>query len=183
MTTLETPRLLMRPVEPADLDHFVALYADADVMRFIGKQGPLPPELVQARVDFMVDHWRRHGFGMWALFTRAGGDFVGRCGLRYMDNTTEVELGYTLRKAYWGQGLATEASRAVVGYAFDVLQLRRLVAIADPGHAASIHVMKKVGMTYERMGHFYDSDCVLYAMTGLASGGRQPPDSVERSGG
>jgi ribosomal-protein-alanine N-acetyltransferase len=155
----------MRPVAADDLDHFAALYADPDVMRFIGTQGALTREQARDRLDFMLDHWRRHGFGMWALLRKGDGGFVGRCGLRYLDTTTEVELGYTLMKAFWGQGFATEASRAVVRHAFEVLKLRRLVAIADPANTASVNVMTKVGMTFERMGRFYNSDCALYAMT------------------
>ncbi len=161
---LETERLLMRPITDDDFDAVAALYGDADVMRFIGLRGPMTREQTKDRLAFMVDHWRQHGFGMWALRLKDGGEFVGRCGLRYMDNTTEIELGYTLAKAYWGKGLATEASRAVVRHAFEVLKLGRLVAIADPANMASVNVMKKLGMTFERTGHFYGSDCVLYAL-------------------
>jgi ribosomal-protein-alanine N-acetyltransferase len=162
--TLETERLLMSPITEGDLDDVAALYADADVMRFIGLRGPLTREQTQERVAFMVDHWRKHGFGMWLLRLKDGGDFVGRCGLRYLDNSDEVELGYTLAKAHWGRGFATESSRAVVRHAFDVLKLPRLVAIADPANTASVNVMKKLGMTFERVGHFYGSECVLYAL-------------------
>jgi ribosomal-protein-alanine N-acetyltransferase len=158
----------MRPISDDDLDDVAALYADADVMRFIGLRGPLTREQTCERLAFMVDHWRRHGFGMWALRLKDGGAFVGRCGLRYMDNTTEIELGYTLGKAHWGQGFATEASRAVVRYVFDVMKLPRLVAIADPANTASVNVMRKLGMTFERVGYFYGSDCVLYALSARA---------------
>jgi RimJ/RimL family protein N-acetyltransferase len=161
---LETERLLMRPIADDDFEAVAALYGDPDVMRYIGLLGPLTPEQTRERVAFMVDHWRKHGFGMWSLRLKDGGAFVGRCGMRYLDNTTEIELGYTLAKAFWGQGYATEASRAVVHHAFDVLKLGRLVAIADPANTASVNVMKKLGMTFERVGHFYGSECVLYAL-------------------
>jgi RimJ/RimL family protein N-acetyltransferase len=161
---LETDRLRLRPVSPDDLDHIVALYGDPEVMRYIGTRGALTREEACGRLDFMVDHWRRHGFGMWSLFRKDDGAFVGRCGMRYMDSTTDVELGYTLVKACWGQGFATEASRAVVRYALDVMKMKRLVAIADPENTASVNVMKKIGMTFERVGHYYGTDCVLYAL-------------------
>jgi ribosomal-protein-alanine N-acetyltransferase len=167
---LDTDRLRLRPVAADDLDHFAALYGDPDVMRFIGTRVPMTRQQAGERLEFMLDHWRRHGFGMWVLFRKADGAFVGRCGMRYLDDTTEIELGYTLAKAFWGQGLATEASRAVVRYAFEVMRCARLVAIADPAHVASIHVMKKLGMTFERMGHFYDAECVLYALAPAACG-------------
>src|SRR5262249_32189336 len=146
-------------------DHFVVLYTDPDVMRYIGVGGALTRDQARQRLDFMLDHWRKHGFGMWTLLNKADGAFIGRCGLRYVEDSTEIELGYTLNKAYWGQGIATEASRGVVRYAFEVLKIGRLVALADPDHTASINVMKKVGMTFERIGLFYNSECVLYALT------------------
>jgi ribosomal-protein-alanine N-acetyltransferase len=162
---LETERLRLRPVVADDLDHFAALYADPDVMRFIGARGPLSRSLSRERLDFMLDHWLRHGFGMWALFRKDDGAFVGRCGMRYLDNTTQVELGYTLARAHWGQGLATEASLAVVRYAFEVMRVSRLVAVADPANTASVNVMRKLGMICEGIGYYYNSECVLYALT------------------
>jgi ribosomal-protein-alanine N-acetyltransferase len=161
---LETERLRLRPVSADDLEHFVALYGDPDVMRFIGTRGALSREVTQERLAFMVNHWRQHGFGMWTLLRKADGAFVGRCGLRYLEESPEVELGYTLAKPFWGQGFATEASRAVVRYAFEVLKLDRLVAIADPANTASVNVMKKLGMAFEGMGQFYGTTCVLYAL-------------------
>jgi ribosomal-protein-alanine N-acetyltransferase len=166
---LETERLRLRPVVADDLDHFAALYGDPDVMRFIGLRGPLTREQAGERLEFMIDHWRRHGFGMWTLRLKASGEFVGRCGLRYLEETPEVELGYTLAKAFWGQGLATEASRAVARHAFDAIKLRRLVAVADPANVSSVNVMRKIGMIFERTGLFYGSECVLFAM------GERPP--------
>jgi RimJ/RimL family protein N-acetyltransferase len=180
--TLETERLRLRPVTADDLDHFAGLYADPDVMRFIGTRGPLTRDQSRERLDFMVDHWRWHGFGMWAVLLKADGAFAGRCGLRFMDHTTEIELGYTLRKEYWGQGIATEASRAVVRHAFEVMKIGRLVAIADPENAASVNVMKKLGLTFERAGRFYQSDCVLYSMT-APSGPNVPPSVPQRQHG
>src|SRR5581483_4944580 len=115
-------------------------------MRFIGSRGPMTRQQAGERLDFMLEHWRRHGFGMWALFRKSDGAFVGRCGLRYLEESTEIERGYTLAKPFWGQGLATEASRAVLRYAFEVMKCRRIVAVADPAHTASVNVMKKLGM-------------------------------------
>jgi ribosomal-protein-alanine N-acetyltransferase len=161
---LETDRLRLRPVSADDLDHFTALYADPDVMRFIGSRGPLSRELTRERLEFMLEHWQRHGFGMWSLFRKGAGSFVGRCGMRYLENSTEIELGYTLMKSCWGQGLATEASRAVVDYAFGVMKIGRLIAVADAANTASVNVMTKLGMTFERTGVFYGAECVLYAL-------------------
>ena len=160
---LETERLRLRPIEPGDLDDLCRLYADPDVMKFLHVQS-MTREQVELRHTFMLDHWRLHGYGMWIVFRKSDNAFVGRCGLRYLDDTELIELGYTLHKAFWGQGLATEASQAVVRFAFESLQLPRLVAICDPRHTASMNVMRKVGMTFIDTGRFYNTECVLYAL-------------------
>src|SRR5689334_10819072 len=98
---LETERLRLSPVAAEDLDDFAELYADADVMRYIGVGGALSRAQTSQRLDFMLDHWRKHGFGMWTARKKADGVFIGRCGLRYVENSTEIELGYTLKKAFW----------------------------------------------------------------------------------
>src|SRR5262249_31445154 len=150
--TLTTARLELRPITADDLDDLAALYADPDVMRFIGSGLPRSREEAVGRLQAQLDHWRRHGFGFF-LMRRGGepgasatGGFVGRCGLQYLGDTGAVELGYTLARPFWGQGYATEASRACVSYAFGVLGLPRVVAIARPANAASRRVMAKLGM-------------------------------------
>jgi RimJ/RimL family protein N-acetyltransferase len=160
---LETERVRLRPIEPGDLDELCGLYSDADVLKFLHVL-PMTRAQVEVRHTFMLEHWRLHGFGMWMVFRKSDNAFVGRCGLRYLDDTEHVELGYTLHKAFWGQGLATEASQAVVRFAFESLKLPRLVAICDPNHEASIKVMRKVGMTFAGTGRFYKSECVMYAL-------------------
>ena len=161
---LETERLRLRPVSADDLEHFVALYGDPDVMRFIGTRGALSREVTQERLAFMVNHWRQHGFGMWTLLRKADGAFVGRCGLRYLEESPEVELGYTLAKPFWGQGFATEASRAVVRYAFEVLRLPRVVGVARVGNVASQKVMLKAGMSLRQPYAFDGHEGLLYAV-------------------
>jgi RimJ/RimL family protein N-acetyltransferase len=143
---LETERLLFRPFREADLDDLAALYGDAEVMRFLGDGQPRDRGQTWERLDCMVRHWHEHGFGIWALFAKGGG-FVGRCGVAYQHQPDEAELGYTLAKACWGKGLATEAARMALQYAFEVVGLLRVVAFARVENVASRRVMEKVGMT------------------------------------
>jgi ribosomal-protein-alanine N-acetyltransferase len=156
--TLTTARLELRPITADDLDDLAALYADPEVMRYIGTGQPRTRAETIGRLHLQVEHWRTHGFGFFMLRLRgepaasaagcasAPGAFVGRCGLQHLGNTGAVELGYTLAKPYWGQGYATEAARACVGYAFGALGLERIVAIARPANAASRRVLEKLGM-------------------------------------
>jgi ribosomal-protein-alanine N-acetyltransferase len=112
----------------------------------------------------MIKHWK-HSFGMWAMIHKQSDKMIGRCGLCFLDNSPQVELGYALDKPYWNIGLATEASRASLEYGFKEVGLERIVGIAKPENIASQRVMQKVGMKYEKNAHYYNTDVVYYALS------------------
>lgn len=102
---------------------------------------------------------------MWAVVDKIKNKIIGRCGLCFLDNTPEVELGYLLDRAYWDQGLATEASKASLRFGFAELKLEKIVAIAHPENIASRWVMEKVGMKYEKEAHYYHTNVVYYSIS------------------
>lgn len=142
---LETARLLLREWTLEDVDRFAEIYADPEVMRFVGNYRPRNREETIARKMKSIRHYAEHGFGMWAVVEKSSGLVIGRAGLETLDD--DVEVAWLLDKPWWGKGLATEAARASVGYGFAVLELRRIVAAAIPENEASINVMRKLGMT------------------------------------
>src|SRR5690348_3914222 len=101
-----------------------------------------------AWLERTLSHWSEHGFGNRAVILRAGGSFVGRCGLGWFHGRAAPELAYTLHANFWGMGLATEAAAATLRHGFEVLRLPRVVAAADRANAASRRVLEKLGMTY-----------------------------------
>lgn len=163
MHEIETNRLRLRLFTPQDLDDLYSLYSDPDVMRYVGK-GVRTRQETEKGLFFMIEHYK-HGFGLWVVVHKAKGQFIGRCGLCYLDNTPEIELGYTFVKAYWNRGLATEASLASLRYGFEELKLERIVAIAKPENYASRRVMEKVGMNYEKDAYYYNTDVVYYSIS------------------
>ena len=162
----ETARLRLRPFTADDLDDLVQLYADAEVMRYIGK-GVRSREETRVSLDRTIGYWRDRGFGMWAVHEKESGGFVGRCGLQPLADTVVVELGYSHHRKFWGRGLATEASLAAIRFAFTTLELPRVVGIVRPQNRASCHVLEKVGMKIERTGPSpYDgSEVVWYVLS------------------
>jgi ribosomal-protein-alanine N-acetyltransferase len=164
MPEIETARLLLRHFTLDDLDALFRLYSNPEIMRYVGKGAFATIEETKPRLIFMIEHWEKHGFGMWALVHKESGKMIGRCGLQYLDNTPEVELGYLLDKAFWNMGLATEASLESLKFGFLELGLERIVAIARPENIASQRVMQKVGMKSDKIGRFYNTDCVYYAI-------------------
>jgi ribosomal-protein-alanine N-acetyltransferase len=152
MLILETPRVILRHLVPADLDSLWAIYADPEVVRYIPDA---PRTRAEARDELewhQNGHRRRPELGLWATIHKPSGAFIGRCGLLpwTLEGQPEVEVAYLLARAYWGQGLATEAAQAIVRYAFEQLHLARLVCLIVPGNAASVRVARKLGMTCEK---------------------------------
>ncbi len=106
LTTLETPRLLLRPWRDADVEPFAAMFRAPQVMEF------LMPVADRAAVDAMVDrirgHFDRHGYGWWAAELKTTREFIGLIGLTHIPFeahfTPAVEVGWRLASAYWGQG-------------------------------------------------------------------------------
>jgi ribosomal-protein-alanine N-acetyltransferase len=160
---IETERLLLRTPQQSDLDNLAALFADPDVMRYVGNGQPADRTEAEKAVTSIIAHWNRHGFGRWIVEEKASGEFVGYGGLRSLFGMPEVV--YHFAKAHWGKGFATELARASLSYGFDEHRFARIVAIAKPGNAASIHVMEKLGMHFEMRTSYYGIEVVQYAIT------------------
>ena len=162
---IETERLLLRPFTPADLDALASLNADPDVMRYIADGKPQSRAQTEIRLNEVLDHWQQHGFGLFTAIEKTSGDFVGFCGLKYLNTSSEIEVGYRLAKRFWRRGLATEAARASLRYGFETLGLDRIVAVVQPENAASCRVIEKIGLRYEKDARFYDTDVKYFAIT------------------
>ena len=165
MNTLETPRLLLRRFTSRDLDDFALMNADPDVMRYIGDGKPQTRAQTQMRLNAVLDHWEHRGFGLCAVIDKSTRAFIGFCGLQYLDNTAEIEVGYRLARRFWGMGLATEAAGASLRYGFQELGLERIVAVVHPQNVASQSVVEKIGLKYVKDARFYNSDVEYYAIT------------------
>jgi ribosomal-protein-alanine N-acetyltransferase len=150
MFLLKTERLLLRLIEFGDAAALMNIFGDAEVMRF--GDGVQPREWVEGWIQTCLESYAVHGFGPYAVAEQSSGEVIGYCGLYYFPDVSgkpEVEIGYRLRRSAWGQGYAVEAARAVRDFAFEQLDIQRLIAIIDPANVASIRVAEKIGMHYE----------------------------------
>jgi RimJ/RimL family protein N-acetyltransferase len=145
-----TPRLAFREMTPDDLDDMAALLGDPEVMRYYPH--PKSRDEALAWIAWNQRLYREYGVGLWLLTLREGGEFVGDCGLtpQQIEGADEIEVGYHVRAAFQGRGLATEAAAACRDYARDVLGVDRLIAIIDPGNRPSQRVAEKLGLVAER---------------------------------
>jgi ribosomal-protein-alanine N-acetyltransferase len=175
--SVKTPRLEFRPFTVADAEAHEALYADPHVTRML-RGGPFLGGEVAARsaltVARFVEHWAYHGWGVWAVHERPGGAFLGQCGLNTVDALGEVEVLYALARATWGRGLATEAAGAALAYGFDVIGLRRIIALTFPHNLRSRRVMEKLGMRYDGFVTVWGIEAVRYALD-VATFRARPP--------
>lgn len=157
---LETARLRLRSMRPADLDSLLGVFGDPQVMAAFGEP-PLTRPQVQRWLDRNLQHQAEHGCGLFAVFLKDTGQLIGDCGLELMtlDGEEVAELGYDFRSDHWGQGYATEAACAVRDYAFQQLGLPQLISLVRVGNTASRRVAEKVGMALqaeiERHGRRY----------------------------
>ena len=156
MTDLDrivTERLVGERPSPEDADELSVLMLHPDVLRttWYDRDPPTRSHIV-VKLAGDIDHWDRYGFGPWLLRDRAAGEMVGRGGLKHTTATgvDEVEIGWTIHPARWGEGLATELARASLQTAFGELDLVAVIAYTSPDNVASWRVMEKVGMVFER---------------------------------
>ncbi len=164
---LTTPRLGFSRWSQDDLRLAEALWGDPEVTRYIG--GPFSQEQIQKKFSQEIACMDAHGFQYWPIFLLAGDEFAGCCGLRPHNPAEQIcEFGFHLRPAFWGKGIATEAGRAAIGYAFESLGAKALFAGSHPKNAPSHHALEKLGFRYT-----HDQ---LYPPTGLL----HPSYSLER---
>jgi RimJ/RimL family protein N-acetyltransferase len=150
---VETTRMVLERLRPEHGPEQLRLLLDPRVSATLWPQAQPPTELdVLDGLLAKVEHWNRHGFGMWLLRDRDSGEMLGRGGLQYTYTAglNDIEAGWAIIPVRWGQGLATELAHACVEVAFRQLALLEIVAFTLPDNLASRRVMEKSGFVYER---------------------------------
>lgn len=125
-----------------DLDVLAELYSDPEVRRYFPDR-TLTYEETKKELEWIINVcYGRHGFGLWTTIHKENGAFIGRCGLIpwILEGRSEVNVAYLVAKTYWGQGLATEAAQAILGYGFERLPVERLICVIEPENQASMKV-------------------------------------------
>lgn len=162
--TLSTDRLLLRPFQDDDLDAYAELCADPEVMRYLGKGETISRMEAWQQMAFFAGHWQLRGFGPWALEEKASGAFVGRAGLLQPEGWPGFELAWTLGRAWWGKGYATEAAREALRYAFTELGRDHVISLIYPQNHASIRVAERLGERLEGETEFFGHQVLIYGI-------------------
>lgn len=149
---VETERLFLRELMDDDAPGLFALDSDPEVHRYLGNQPLKTMQEAEAIIRLVRKQYEENGIGRWAIIDKATLDFIGWSGLKYEKNLREAfayyDLGYRLRRKYWGRGIATETAIEALKYGFNQLNLDEICAAAHVENIASNAVLKKAGLTF-----------------------------------
>jgi RimJ/RimL family protein N-acetyltransferase len=166
--TLDTARLRIRELTPADAPFILALLNDPDFIRNIGDRNVRTPDDARRYIEAgPMASYARHGFGLCLVQTIDGGEPIGICGVLKRDELPEPDIGFAFLPAYRSQGYALESATAVLAHVRDVLRMPRLLAIVNPANQSSIRLLERLGLAFDRIVRLSErsAELALYAVT------------------
>lgn len=177
--SFETERLTAERLRADHVDELEVMHTDPIVMATLS--GTRTSEQTRQFLRDSLDHWEKHGYGLWIFRDKVDGRFVGRAGIRHVEieGKDEVELAYGLMAEYWRRGLGTEIARALLTVAFEGLGLEELICFTLHTNLGSQRVMQKVGFVYERDIIHANLPHVVYRLNAASS--KNPPESPPNS--
>ena len=168
---IETPRLRMRPVSEHDVDLLHRIWTDPDVRRYLWDDRVIEREVAAEVVHASLADWRERGYGLWVV--EEANTPIGFTGFRSSSEDARPELLFGFLPTHWHRGLATEAAQAALDYAFHVVRCDAIWGATDPPNSASVRVMERIGMVFERRGELGGLEAVFYALS-LSEERRRP---------
>jgi RimJ/RimL family protein N-acetyltransferase len=153
MVPVETDRLLLRLPEPADAHAFLEIHQDPEVIELKHVTLTEPPggiDFALRNVERMLRHWERCGYGQWAVVEKATGQVIGCVGFFHPEGWPGIDLNWIIHRSRWGNGFATEASRAALEWAWKTEKIDHVISLVAPSNLRSIRVATKVGERFER---------------------------------
>jgi len=170
--TIETARLRLRPFRESDLDDLARLYADPQVMRYLGTGKTLDRADTWRQIAGFLGHMQLRGYATLAIEDRTSGQFLGECGPTYPEGWPMLEVGWVVDPRRQREGIASEAGRAALEWCFANLDVAKVCSIIRAENLASARVAAKLGAKIEgRLEEFYGapSDLWIHHRAALAS--------------
>ena len=146
----ETPRLILRRFAEKDFGLIRSLNSDPKVVKYLHEAVLKTDEQAKNILTNIILPQYKNNLGRWAMYTRAGNEFIGWCGLKSIPERDEIDLGYRLKRSSWGKGFATEAARKTLDYGLKHLKISLITGRAHIENIASIRVLEKIGMKFSR---------------------------------
>lgn len=160
---ISTERLYLKEFTLKDPQLLVDLNSDPEVTKFVGEGAIDTAEALRLLNEVIIPQYSNK-MGRWAVYLRSNDEFIGWCGIKYLPSLDEYDLGYRFFKKHWSKGYATEASKAVLEYAKNVLKLKEVVGRASADNYNSIKVLEKVGFILKEEGFEHGEKIVKYLL-------------------
>ena len=145
---LQTPRLYLRRFTEADAPLLLQLNSNPEVLKYLHE--PLlktEEQALQVLQNIILPQYKNN-LGRWAIHLKSTNEFIGWCGLKYLVDTDEIDLGYRLMQQFWGNGYAFEAAKHTMDYGFNQLHLKTIVGRAHVENTGSLKILQKIGMQF-----------------------------------
>lgn len=164
MTVLGSDRLILRPVESVDAEALHGIFTDECVRRFLWDDEIIPFETTRDLVKRSREQFAESRHGIWGIRSTKDDSLLGFAGYWYFRTPPSLEILFGLSPTCWGHGYATEASHLLLRHGFDDLGFDRVVGSTDAENTASIKVMERLGMTFDRRESIASLDTVFYSI-------------------
>lgn len=152
LPAINTNRLSLRWISAEDVDDVYTIYSDPEVMRYWSTPPLADRNAASKLVSEIHESFKRRELLKWGIALRKDDTLIGSVTLFHPDFThRRAEIGYALGRAHWGQGYMHETLKAVLTYAFEVLEFHRIEADVDPRNVASIRTLERLG--FQREGY------------------------------
>ncbi|MGH0777677.1 GNAT family N-acetyltransferase [Bacillus cereus] len=145
---IHTKRLFMRKPLIEDVEQFYSILKEEVVGKWLAKSRVMSKGEAKDYIIQLISHWEQYDFGVWLLVNRNTGKLLGHCGLRKIDETGEIEIMYLLDPEYWGNGYASEAAKASIQYAKEMMNEKRIIARVKVENENSKKLLRNLGFTY-----------------------------------
>ena len=170
---IETARLWLRPCTTDDIDRLHHIWTEPGVRKYLWDDEIIPREQVVDIVAGSIKQFAGQGDGIWVMGLRSEADeaaVIGFCGFWFFHEPPQLELLYGLTTSLWNTGLTTEAARAMMRYGFEERRFSTIIASTDAPNTASIRMMEKTGMTFQKREEAEGLDTIYYTMDRKAFG-------------
>jgi RimJ/RimL family protein N-acetyltransferase len=158
---LTTERLYLREFEDDDSAFLVDLNSDPEVTRYTGEGSIDKKEAERVLREVIIPQYKNK-IGRWAVHLKNNDEFIGWCGLKYIESLDEIDLGYRFFRKNWGKGYAAEAAKAVISYGLNTMKFKTIVARAAVENLNSIKVLEKSGFKFKEEGFEHGEQIVKY---------------------
>ena len=159
---IQTERLILRKFTLNDAAFMLELLNTTAWLRFIGDRNVRTiKQAEQYLLDGNIKSYQEYGFGFYVVVIKETNESIGICGIKKREGLDDVDIGFGFFPQFMGNGYGYEAASATLDYALNVLKIKRIVAIVDPENVASIGLIKKIGLQFEKMIQLSQKDIEL----------------------